>query len=110
VTLQGYELVQGALVRWTQHRAASRPPPTAVLVHGILGSRRNMLSFANRLVEVRLLHEVAAKCCDALCSECAPSVVDALACSKPNASTRSHRRPCHVALCKRLQSTVYRGH
>ena len=53
--MQGYELVQGALVRWTEHRAASRPPPTAVLVHGILGSRRNMVSFANRLVEVRPL-------------------------------------------------------
>jgi len=27
--------------------------PTAVLVHGILGSRRNLHSFAHMLVEVR---------------------------------------------------------
>lgn len=47
----GYELVQGALVRWTDASPDSRPPPTAVLVHGILGSRRNMQSFAHRLVE-----------------------------------------------------------
>ena len=32
--------------------AAARPPPTCVLVHGILGSRRNMLSLAQRLVRV----------------------------------------------------------
>ena len=50
---QGYEMVQGALVRWSEVRSSERPPPTAVLVHGILGSRKNMHSFARRLVQVR---------------------------------------------------------
>ncbi|PSC74655.1 abhydrolase domain-containing [Micractinium conductrix] len=44
-----YEIVRGALVRYSS--AGGRPPPTAVLVHGILGKRQNMLSFARRLVE-----------------------------------------------------------
>lgn len=44
-----YELVQGALVRWSH--PSQKSPPTAVLVHGILGSRRNMASFAKMLVE-----------------------------------------------------------
>ncbi|EIE20026.1 alpha/beta-hydrolase, partial [Coccomyxa subellipsoidea C-169] len=44
-----YELVQGALVRWSTVGSSARPPPTCVFVHGILGSRRNMLSFAQRL-------------------------------------------------------------
>lgn len=47
--LQTYEIVRGALVRYSS--AGGRPPPTAVLVHGILGKRQNMLSFARRLVE-----------------------------------------------------------
>jgi pimeloyl-ACP methyl ester carboxylesterase len=45
-----FELVQGNIVRFlpeSQRRAA----PTAVLVHGILGSRRNLASFAHTLVE-----------------------------------------------------------
>lgn len=49
---QGYEMIQGALVRWSEMSPAVRPPPTAVLVHGILGSRKNMQSFARRLVQV----------------------------------------------------------
>ncbi len=50
--LQAYELVQGALVRWSEQQAGQRPPPTAVMVHGILGSRKNMQAYAHRLVEV----------------------------------------------------------
>jgi pimeloyl-ACP methyl ester carboxylesterase len=44
-----YEIVQGALVRWSAESPSGPHPPTAVLIHGILGSRRNLLSFANRL-------------------------------------------------------------
>ena len=40
-------------VRWSTVSASARPPPTCVLVHGILGSRRNMATFAQRLVQVR---------------------------------------------------------
>lgn len=32
--------------------SSSKNPPTAVLVHGILGSGRNLQSFARRIVEV----------------------------------------------------------
>lgn len=47
-----YELIKGALVRYSDRASlGARPPPTAVLVHGILGCRRNMQSFARRLVE-----------------------------------------------------------
>ncbi|KAK9812876.1 hypothetical protein WJX72_005084 [[Myrmecia] bisecta] len=46
-----YEVIQGALVRWSARGRSSRPPPTAIMVHGILGSRKNMLQFAQRLVE-----------------------------------------------------------
>jgi pimeloyl-ACP methyl ester carboxylesterase len=47
-----YEIIKGALVRYSSASSVeTRPPPTAVLVHGILGSRRNMQSFARRLVE-----------------------------------------------------------
>ena len=50
--LVAYELVQGALVRFSSPKStAARPPPTVVLVHGIMGSRRNMQSFAKRLVQ-----------------------------------------------------------
>ena len=48
---QAYEIVQGALVRFSAHSGGKAAPPTAVLVHGILGRRQNMLSFARRLVE-----------------------------------------------------------
>lgn len=44
-----YELLQGALVRYSASNG--RHPPTAVLVHGILGSRRNMQSFARKILE-----------------------------------------------------------
>ena len=46
-----YEIVQGALVRWSAESPSGPHPPTAVLIHGILGSRRNLLSFANRLAQ-----------------------------------------------------------
>lgn len=80
--VQGYELVQGALVRWTKHSPDSRPPPTAVLVHGILGNRRNMVSFAHCIVEVGRspfcvsielafwgLHLVRSKGCPGVCQK-----------------------------------------
>ncbi len=50
--LQGYELVQGALARWSEVQKGQRAPPTVVMIHGILGSRKNMQAFAHRLVEV----------------------------------------------------------
>eukprot|EP00878_Enallax_costatus_P044397 GHUV01052986.1.p1 GENE.GHUV01052986.1~~GHUV01052986.1.p1 ORF type:complete len:131 (-),score=25.27 GHUV01052986.1:17-409(-) len=50
--LQAFELVQGNLVRFTTH---GNNVPTAVLVHGILGSRRNLHSFAKKIVEVRIV-------------------------------------------------------
>ena len=50
--LQAYELLQGPLVRWSKP-GVGVTPPTAVLVHGILGSRRNMQSFARMILEVR---------------------------------------------------------
>ena len=50
--LQAYELVQGPLVRWSEPQPGTRPPPTVVMVHGILGSRKNMQAYAHRLVEV----------------------------------------------------------
>ena len=46
-----HELVQGALVRWSVERPDGPHPPTCVLVHGILGSRRNLQSLAKRLAE-----------------------------------------------------------
>ncbi len=54
--MQVYELIQGALVRWTELASAARPPPTAVLIHGILGSRKNMQSFARRITQVLGTH------------------------------------------------------
>lgn len=42
-------------VQWTEHpTAGDKAPPTCVLVHGILGSRKNMISFAHRIVEACL--------------------------------------------------------
>ncbi|KAK6787314.1 hypothetical protein RDI58_015839 [Solanum bulbocastanum] len=47
-----YELVQGAKVKWSYIMEGSLPePPTAVLLHGILGSRKNWGSFARRLAQ-----------------------------------------------------------
>ncbi|CAM6094365.1 unnamed protein product [Calypogeia fissa] len=47
-----YELVQGPLARWTEAGGKSNPEtPTAVLVHGILGARKNWGSFARRLAQ-----------------------------------------------------------
>ncbi|KAK9821628.1 hypothetical protein WJX74_001359 [Apatococcus lobatus] len=48
-----HELIQGPLVRFSSHEAGNgKRPPTAVMVHGILGNRRNMHAFAKRLSEV----------------------------------------------------------
>ena len=49
---QAYEIVEGALVRGCSMQNPYSNPPTVVLVHGILGSRRNMQKYAKMLVEV----------------------------------------------------------
>lgn len=47
-----YDLVQGRLVRWSYIMDKSTPcPPTAVLLHGILGSRKNWGTFTRRLAQ-----------------------------------------------------------
>lgn len=56
---QAYELIQGQLVKGSTEQSKSlRPPSTAVLVHGILGNKRNLLSFANRLVQAYPAYQV----------------------------------------------------
>uniref|UniRef100_A0A803M2G0 AB hydrolase-1 domain-containing protein n=1 Tax=Chenopodium quinoa TaxID=63459 RepID=A0A803M2G0_CHEQI len=51
-SVQAYDLVQGALVKWSSLMDKSVPePPTAVLIHGILGCRKNWGSFARRLAK-----------------------------------------------------------
>jgi len=44
-----YDLFSSSEITWTPDTSGPAPP-TCVLVHGILGSRRNLLSFAKRLV------------------------------------------------------------
>ncbi|GFQ00628.1 alpha/beta hydrolase domain-containing protein 11 [Phtheirospermum japonicum] len=47
-----YDLVQGADVRWSYILDKRMPqPPTAILLHGILGSRKNWGTFAKRLAQ-----------------------------------------------------------
>ncbi|XP_017248207.1 uncharacterized protein LOC108219331 [Daucus carota subsp. sativus] len=46
-----YNLVQGAFVRWSYIDRSAIEPPTAVLLHGILGSRKNWGTFARRLAQ-----------------------------------------------------------
>ena len=47
-------------VRFSSHQGGNgKSPPTAVMVHGILGNRRNMHAFAKRL------SEVSSSCCTA---------------------------------------------
>lgn len=53
IVLQAFEVIKGNLVRFSSD-AQSKNVPTAVLVHGILGSRRNLHSFAHMIVEVSL--------------------------------------------------------
>ena len=48
-----YRLGWAVQVKWSTRGSISRAPPTCVLVHGIMGSRRNMLNFALRLTRVR---------------------------------------------------------
>ncbi|XP_038886786.1 protein ABHD11 [Benincasa hispida] len=46
-----FDLVQGALVKWSNVLDRSPDPPTAVFLHGILGSRKNWGTFARRLAK-----------------------------------------------------------
>ena len=46
-----FEIVPGALVRWSHERPEGPHPPTAVLVHGIMGMGRNWKTFAHGLAE-----------------------------------------------------------
>lgn len=64
--VQAYELLQGNLVRFSPD-AQTKDVPTAVLVHGILGSKRNLNSFARMLVGVSNSKHVS---CSALSTTC----------------------------------------
>ncbi|ONI35615.1 hypothetical protein PRUPE_1G546000 [Prunus persica] len=47
-----FDLVQGALVKWSSVTDRSLPePPTAVFLHGILGCRKNWGTFTRRLAQ-----------------------------------------------------------
>ncbi|TKY71068.1 abhydrolase domain containing 11 [Spatholobus suberectus] len=51
-SILAYDLIQGALVRWSSVMDRSLPdPPTAVFLHGILGCRKNWGTFARRLAQ-----------------------------------------------------------
>ncbi|XP_061366147.1 uncharacterized protein LOC133309408 [Gastrolobium bilobum] len=51
-SILAYDLIQGALVRWSSVMDKSLPdPPTAVFLHGILGCRKNWGTFARRLAQ-----------------------------------------------------------
>ncbi|GLI65404.1 hypothetical protein VaNZ11_008961 [Volvox africanus] len=50
-TSLAYEIFQGPLARWTHPNNQQQAPPTAVMLHGILGNRKNMASFAKMIVE-----------------------------------------------------------
>jgi dienelactone hydrolase len=52
--MQAYQLEQGVLAKWCT-QGTDRPPPTAVLVHGILGSKRNLKTFTRMLLQVGTL-------------------------------------------------------
>ncbi|KAG2489158.1 hypothetical protein HYH03_012384 [Edaphochlamys debaryana] len=45
-----FEIVQGSDVQWSGVQDSAAAPPTAVLVHGILGHKTNLSSFAELLV------------------------------------------------------------
>lgn len=82
--MQAFELLQGNLVRFSSD-SATKDVPTAVLVHGILGSRRNLQSFARMIVEVRCRNAdmVTARCFLPV-SACAPGRgALKMCCSKP---------------------------
>lgn len=75
------ELLQGNLARFSD--ASKREVPTAVLVHGILGSRRNLQSFARMIVEVRMAPHGPAwarmQPIDAACAQACPQAPHAAA-------------------------------
>mmetsp|Transcript_48377 Transcript_48377/g.122134 ORF Transcript_48377/g.122134 Transcript_48377/m.122134 type:complete len:401 (+) Transcript_48377:213-1415(+) len=48
-----YEIEAGSFVEWSPGSPRHvQPPPTVVLAHGIMGSKRNLKSLAKRIVEV----------------------------------------------------------
>jgi hypothetical protein len=49
--VQAYDIEQGTLAKWCA-QGSGVTPPTAVLVHGILGSKRNLKSFTRMLLQV----------------------------------------------------------